>query len=151
MISKIKSVLGYMVAALMLPAVVVTLIGMGSLAETLVGITGMVISPWYTGGEVARTIQHEGYETRIHRPVFDAIIGERREGFMQVVWTPKSALPETLIEDIDINEDGQPDFQVTLHPKTKTAEWRPYGDQAYGMEGPYEIGEGMGVRIKLKK
>ncbi len=149
--SKLQSFLGYFIAALMVPVVFISLAGMQPIAEGLVRLTGVVISPWYTGGEVARTVSHGAYELRIHRPVFDWLIGEQREGFVQVVWTPREALPETIVEDVDFDNDGAADFQVTLHPKTKTAEWRPYSERAFGMDGPYAIGEdGLGVRIKLK-
>lgn len=150
MLAKLKSFLGYFLAVLMVPVVFITLMGMQPIAQGLVSVTGVEISPWFTGGEVTRTIDHGGYETRIHRPVFDALIGERPEGFVQVVWRATAALPDRVVEAIDYNEDGQADFQVTLHPRTKTAEWQPYNDQSFDIEGPYAIGDGMGVRIKLK-
>ena len=150
MVAKLKSFLGYFIAVMMVPVVFVTLMGMGPLATGLVEATGVVISPWFTGGEVTRTITHGAYDTRIHRPVFDALVGERREGFVQIVWGPAASLPGTIVEDIDYNNDGRADFQITLHPQTKTAEWRGYIDQAYGLDGPYAIGDGMGVRVKLK-
>jgi hypothetical protein len=148
---KLKSILGYIIAAFMLPVVIVTFMSLGPLSELLVKSTGIQVSPWFTGGEVVQTIEHEKYNTQIHRPVFDALIGERKEGFVQVVWRPKLILPDTIEETIDYNSDGQPDFQVTLHTDTKTAEWQPLTDQALGLDGPYRIGEGMGVRIRLKK
>jgi hypothetical protein len=151
MIAKFKSFLGYCIAVLMVPVVMITLMGMGPLAEGLVKLTGVEISPLITGGEVSRTTAHSAYNTRIHRPVFDALIGERREGFVQIVWGPAAALPETIVEDIDYNNDGQADFQVTLHPRTKTAEWKAYASHVLGMDGPYLIGDGMGVRVKLRK
>lgn len=150
MITKVKTFLGYFVAALMVPVVFVTLMGMGPLAEGLVKLTGVEISPWFTGGAVVRAIPHGAYDTRIHRPVFDALIGERREGFVQIVWGPATALPDTIVEDIDYDNDGHADFQVTLHPRTKTAEWHSHIEHAYGMDGPYAIGDGVGMRIKLK-
>jgi hypothetical protein len=134
----------------MVPVVFVTLMGMEPLATNLVKVTGVEISPWITGGKVARTISHGRYETRIYEPVFDAMIGQRREGFVQIVWGAAGSLPETIVEAIDYNHDGQADFEVTLHPKTKTADWRALTDQAIGMDGPYAIGDGIGVRIKLK-
>jgi hypothetical protein len=147
---KLKSFFGYFIAALMVPVVFITLMGMMPLAEGLVKASGVVISPWFTGGEIARSLTHGTYETLIHRPVFDGLIGQRKSGFVQVVWTPASLLPETIVEDIDFNGDGQADFQVTLHSGNKTAAWKPYSDLAYGMEGPYAIGDGLGVRINLK-
>jgi hypothetical protein len=147
---KLKAVLGYIVAALMLPVVIVTFMSLGPLSELLVKTTGIQISPWFSGGTVAQTIEHEKYATQIHRPVFDALIGERKEGFVQVVWLPKLILPNTIEETIDYDGDGQPDFRVTLHTDTKTAEWQPLTQQALGFDGPYRIGEGMGVRIRLR-
>lgn len=147
---KVKTFLAYFWAALMVPLAMVTLMGMNPIAEALVDITGVQISPWFTGGEVARTIPHSGYETHIHRPVFDALIGQRSEGFVQVVWAKTEALPETLSEAVDYDNDGQADFEITLHPKNKTAEWKPLVPNALALEGVYAIGDGVGVRVTLK-
>lgn len=147
---KLRAFLGYFLAALMVPLAMITLMGMDSIARTLVDITGVQVSPWFTGGEVVRTIAHNGYETRIHRPIFDALIGQRSEGFVQVVWAKTEALPETLREAIDYDSDGQADFEITLHPQAKTAEWKPFAPDALGLEGVYTIGDGVGVRVTLK-
>lgn len=147
---KLKAFLGYFAAALMVPLALFTFMGLGPVSEAIVNVTGVQISPWFTGGEVVRTVSHPPYETLIHRPVFDALIGETREGFVQIVWTPLESLPEKVEEIIDYDNDGQADFAVTLHPASKTAEWQPLTSQSYGMDGPYAIGDGMGVRIKLR-
>lgn len=149
--NKLKAVLGYLIAALMVPVIIVTLMGMGSIAKWLVDVTGVEISPWSTGGEVVRTIDHGSYETRIHRPIFDALIGQKRQGFVQVVWAKTETLPETLTESIDYDDDGQADFEVTLNPAIKTAEWSPSMPNALRMEGPYRIGDGLGVRVWMKR
>lgn len=149
--NKLKAVLGYLIAALMIPVVLVTLMGMGPLAEWMVEATGVVLSPWNTGGEVVQTIDHGSYETRIHRPVFDALIGQKRQGFIQVVWAKTESLPETLTEAVDYNADGQVDFEVTLHSSAKTAEWTPSMPNALRMDGPYRIGDGLGVRVWMKR
>ena len=149
--NKIKALLGYLAAVLMVPLALFTFIGLGPVSEAIVNVTGVQISPWYTGGEVVRTVSHPTYETRIHRPVFDALIGEQREGFVQIVWTPLEALPGKVEETIDYDNDGTPDFTIMLHPKRKTAAWQALTGQPYDMDGPYAIGEGLGVRIKLRK
>lgn len=151
MMKKMKALLGYIAAVLMVPLAMFTLMGMGPVAEAIVNVTGVQISPWFTGGEVARTVAHTAYETRIHQPVFDGLIGQTREGFVQIVWSPLESLPGTVDETIDFDADGTPDFAVTLHPLNKTAEWQPLTGQPYGMDGPYTIGEGVGVRIKLRR
>lgn len=148
---KIKSFFGYLIAALMIPLAFMTLMAMGPVSELLVQITGVEISPWFTGGEVAQVIPHTGYETHIHRQVFDGLIGQRREGFVQVVWVKAEALPDLIVEDIDYDQDGQADFQVTLRPHEKTAAWQPYSAYALELQGPYSIGSGLGVRVRLSR
>jgi hypothetical protein len=149
--NKVKAFLGYMIAALMVPLVIVGLMSYPMIGEGLVNGLELEISPWFTGGAVVRTVSHAGYETRIHRPVFDALIGKRQEGFVQVVWAKTETLPVTLSEEIDYDGDGKVDFAVTLDPRTKTATWQPYSSQALELLGLYEIGDGIGVRIKLMR
>src|SRR5512136_1900572 len=91
-----KSVLGYTAAVLGIPIMLAGLFAF--IAPELVGMsfisaTGLKTSANWTGGEVAQTIDHGTYQTEVHRPVFDALIGERRQGFVQVAWRPPEALP----------------------------------------------------------
>jgi pimeloyl-ACP methyl ester carboxylesterase len=145
----VKSFGGYLIAALMIPLALLTLMAMMPVSELLVQVSGVEISPWFTGGEVARTASHAGYETRIHRPIFDGLFSQRREGFIQVVWAKADVLPDIIVEDIDFDNDGQADFQVTLYPRQKVAAWQPYNEYALELQGPYAIGDGLGVRIQL--
>ena len=89
--SRIKAYLAYSWAALAVPLVLVTFMGMQPLAGKLVAVTGLRVHPIYTGGEIARTIDHGQYQTLIHRPVFDGLIGQRNTGFVQIKWQPKDA------------------------------------------------------------
>lgn len=145
----IQSFFGYFVAALMIPLSFITLMGMGPISEMLVKVTGVEISPWYTGGEIVTTIDHAGYQTRIHRPVFDAFIGQRREGFVQIVWAPAESLPAVVQDEIDYNADGRTDFSIHMVPQTKTATWQSLNPAVVGLDGPYQIDDGIGVRVKL--
>ena len=86
--SKLKSFFGYTIAFLGIPIVLATLMGMDGWMQAIAG-SGLVVSPLYSGGEVAQTIQHTGYHTSVHDPVFAALIGESNEGFVQVTWQPK--------------------------------------------------------------
>jgi hypothetical protein len=147
--NKIRSFFGYLAAGLMIPLALVSIMGMGPIAELLVKTSGVEISPWFTGGEVSRTVSHENYQTRIHRPIFDGLFSERREGFVQVVWAPAQNLPETIVEDVDYDNDGSPDFQITLRPREKTADWKIYNHNVGAMQGPYIIGDGVGIRMPL--
>lgn len=151
MVNKLKSILGYLIAALMVPLAFATFMVMSTLSPQIAQASRLVISPWITGGEVAQRISHGAYETRIYRPVFEGLIGKTREGLVQVAWGPADKLPTSLTEDIDYDQDGKPDFQVTLHPQTRAAEWKAYNGNVLRMEGVYKIGDGIGVRMRVTR
>ncbi|PKO22948.1 MAG: hypothetical protein CVU38_06725 [Chloroflexi bacterium HGW-Chloroflexi-1] len=148
--SKLKSFLGYLLAALGIPVILVTFMGASVWMKTFVSITGVTISPWYTGGEVAYTVRHDGYRTEIYTPVFQALIGERDEGFVQVAWTPKGLVPARIDEEIDYNGDGVMDFRVQWDTKTDQATITPYSAYVLGLEGVYALEESHAVRVDLR-
>ncbi len=148
--SKLKAFFGYALAALGLPITLVTFVWMGFWSETLVSATGLRVSPWVTGDEVARTVAHDGYETRVHKPVFMALIGERPEGFVQVDWAPPGRVPPLMAEDIDYNADGQADFRVELNTQNQQATITPYTEQVIGLQGTYRLKDAWAVRVTLK-
>ncbi len=148
--SKLKAFFGYALAALGLPVTLATFMGMGFWSNGLVATTGLRVSPWFTGDEVARTVAHESYETRIHKPVFQALIGERSEGFVQVDWAPPGRVPALMAEDIDYNADGQVDFRVELDTQEERATITPYTAQVLGLQGTYRLKDAWAVRVALK-
>ncbi len=148
--SKLKAFFGYALAALGLPITLATFMGMGFFSNSLVSATGLRVSPWYTGDEVAHTVMHDGYETRIHKPVFQALIGERSEGFVQVDWAPPGRVPALMAEDIDYNADGQPDFRVELNTQNQQATITPYTAQVIALQGTYRLKDAWAVRVTLK-
>ncbi len=148
--SKLKAFLGYALAALGLPIVLATFMGQQFWSETLVSVTGVRISPWITGGEVAQTVAHGQYQTRLHQPVFMALIGEEPDGFVQVDWAPLGHVPAQVSEDIDYNADGQPDFRVELDTQTAQAKLTPYGAHVMGLGGVYKLEDAWAVRVNVK-
>ena len=112
----IKSGLGYTWAALCLVMVLATFIGMNFWANTLAQGTGIQVSPHYTGGEVRRSVDHGQYLTLLRRPVFDGLLGETSEGFVQIDWVPKDqqSLPTLIEEEFDIDGDGTGEFSIRL-------------------------------------
>jgi len=149
--STIKAILGYTLAVLGVPIVLATFIGMDAFAELFVSTTGLVVSPWFSGGEVAATVEHDGYETRIHQTVFQALIGERREGFVQVDWAPIDELPDTIDEEIDYDDDGSADFRVEFDTQEQQAQITPYSEQVIFLEGVYQVKEeALAIRVRLK-
>lgn len=148
---KLRAIWGYVVAALGVPLLLATFMGMDVWAPLLVSATGVTVSPWFTGGEVARTIDHGDYRTEIHQPVFQALIGERREGFVQVKWTPTGLLPKQIDETLDYNDDGQPDFRVLLDTQALAATLTPLNATVMGLEGTYRLDTALAIRVRLKK
>lgn len=110
----LKKISGYAWAILCLAVVPVMFIGNPYFGARLVSATGVTVSPWYSGGEVVRTVDHGTYKTIIHRPVFDGLIGKRKEGFIQVEWMPVTALPTVIMDKIDFTGDGKEDFTFRL-------------------------------------
>ena len=147
----LKSVLGYIVAALsiLIMLVGVATFGMGQggpFAEAI----GLKHSANWSGGEVVRTVDHGAYETQVHRMVFDALFWERREGFIQVAWAPLDALPARIDEEIDADGDGQADFRVEVDTANKTSTLTPYATWVLDLEGTYRLNDTLAVRVRLK-
>lgn len=147
---KLGAVLGYALAALALPIVLATLMGMNTWEKALVAGTGLRVSPWYTGDEVVRTVSHGSYETRIHKPVFQALIGERSEGFVQVDWAPADSVPAGLEDAVDYDGDGAVDFVVRLDTDGGRAELTTAGTDVLGLRGTYRLDDGWAVRVNVR-
>jgi hypothetical protein len=146
-----KAILGYCAAVLSLLITLVTMAAwMFEWGQAFADRTGLVLAPNYSGGEVARTVDHGAYRTEIHRPIFDALIGERKEGFIQVGWRPASGLPPHIDEAIDFDADGQADFHVAIDTITRQATLTPASPNVMNLRGVYRIGETLAIRVELK-
>ncbi len=147
--TKLKSILGYILATLGVPLILIIFMGATTWMNLFVDLTGVTISPWFTGGEVAYKVQHDRYRTEIYQPVFQALIGERKEGFVQIAWTPKGFVPTQIDEEIDFDNDGAPDFRVQWEPKTTQATITPYSERVLGLEGTYNLEKSYAIRVNL--
>lgn len=148
---RLKAFLAYALAGLMIVVALGTFMGRGFLAAKFVAVTGIKVSPWYTGGEVLRVVDHGRYRTVIHRPVFDALIGEKSEGFVQIDWEPRDSLPATIAEDIAIRGDGDKDFRLILDTATGAAELIPCRPRVLALQGSYKLKERWSVRVVLRR
>jgi hypothetical protein len=149
---KLQAVLGYTAASLaaLLVLVVIFLLVGGGLDKMIGAATGLALAPSINGGEVTRTITHGAYEAQVHRMVFDGLIGQRREGFIQVDWAPLTGLPGSIDEEIDADADGKPDFRVTIDTAKPGSTLTPYASWVLGLEGTYRRKESLAVRVRLK-
>jgi hypothetical protein len=149
---KLQAFLSYTaasLAALLVLAVIFLLIG-GGLDKMIGTATGLTLAPSINGGGVTMAIPHGAYEAQVHRMVFDGLIGQRREGFIQVDWTPLTSLPGSIDEEIDADADGKPDFRVAVDTAKAESRLTPYASWVLGLEGTYRRKESLAVRVHLK-
>lgn len=147
----LTSITGYLWALLTLPIILTIFVMNGFLAEKFITITGLKISPWLTGGEVIRTIEHDRYQTLLHQPVFKGLVTERRKGFVQVDWRAvEGVLPEIINDEIDYDRDGTLDFQIQLNTVRNKAEIKALSSYVTGIGGFYNLENERAVRVLLK-
>lgn len=147
----LKGILGYSWAFFTIIIVLATFMGNDYFSAKLASATGVTVSPWFSGGEVVQTIDHGAYTTYLHRPVFDALIGEKRKGFIQLNWEPYAGVPPVIRETIDYNGDKKADFSITLNTHTGDVTLTAYNPSVLSSEGPYRLKKGWAVRVILKK
>jgi hypothetical protein len=150
--AKVKSLLGYSIAAMGIPLMIaaVLVVRVLGLNQLFLEASGLKTSANWTGGEVVQTIEHGTYQTEVHRPVFDALIGEHQEGFVQVAWRPADGLPARIDEEIDTDANGQADFRIELDTAMQQAALTPYSPSVLELEGVYDLGETLAIRVRLK-
>jgi hypothetical protein len=141
-----------LVAVLTFPIIIVMIFGAfgGPLGELFIEVTGLETSANWTGGEVVQTVDHGTYQTRVHRMVFDGLIGERRDGFIQVGWSPPDDLPAHIDEEIDADGDGQADFRIQVDTVKKESTLTPYASWVLELEGTFRIEDELMVRVLLE-
>lgn len=121
---KIKSTLGYVGASLTVIAAALTpFVLMGAFTKGVAHL-GLHVDEVYGGGPKVRSVTMSGYTIDIHRTVKPHMLQNARP-FVQLAWTPVSALPPRVSDAVDIDGDGQPDVRVTFDaPKDAKAPLR---------------------------
>lgn len=149
MTAQLKASLGYLLAIVLIPLALAVFIGLNDWAKLLASSSGLRISPWFSGGEVIQTRARPGHEMRIHKPVFDALVGERSKGFVQIDWAPKSSVPAKIDETIDIDGDGKADLRVLWNIRADKIELESLAPWVTGLEGHYELSKRYTIRVGL--
>jgi hypothetical protein len=117
----LRAKLGYTAAALTIVAAFLTpFLLMETFAKSFAAL-GLHVDEVYSGGPTLRTVQNGAYSIVIHKPVFPHMF-QSEKPFVQLDWTPVSALPRHVSDVVDVDGDGQPDirvvFDVPTDPKT---------------------------------
>ncbi len=148
---KLKSILGYSWAVLAVIIALATFLGEHAFSRVLASATGVTVSAKFSGGEVIRSVNHGSYRTDIHRPVFDALIGQSKEGFIQVNWVPAAGLPKVIREEIDFTGEGKGDFTITLNTQTGEAELKGSHPSVVSLGKTLRLRDGWAARILLER
>lgn len=153
MVKKIMKMSGYGWAIAGVPIILATFMGMDFWAEGLVKATGVKVSPIYSGGEIARSIEHNGYRTLVREPVFASLVGQSAEGFVQIDWQKAEGgqLPPRLEEDLDLDGDGRADCRVSLDTTVPKAAVLTPPPRFISLEKALPIKDGVIVRIRLHR
>lgn len=144
---KLKAILGYTIAVLMIFAMFLMLTKRQMLAEMLLKIN---IKPtaWYSGGEAAQTITRNGYSLTVNHPVFRRLLGDTSDGFVQLHYIPQTGLPAMIQEQVSV--DGYR-FTVAVDTAKLTAQLVDSDGYASKAEWVYRFSDNsVAVRIDLK-
>lgn len=147
---KLKALLGYIIAILTLFVVLATFIGNDYFAKKFVTVTSLKVSPIFTGGEVSKTLPLEGYQVKIHEPVFQGLFSDRSDGFVQIDYEGKN-IPPIISQNIDYNNDGKDDFYIKYDVKNNKSEFKSLSKNVVALEGIYKVNDSYAVRVTLKK
>jgi hypothetical protein len=146
---KIKITAGILWAFLCLILIIVLFPELNTFSSAVSRLPFMKINPNYTGGEVAEQNVTEGCTLVIRKPVFDGLVRERRNGFVQIDW--KGKIPEVINDTIDYNMDKEPDFVIRINrsePATILQAMSPKVKEV-GISTPTSYG--WSVRVKIEK
>jgi hypothetical protein len=109
----LRTKLGYTAAAgTVAAAILVPFFFMGMFSKGVVAL-GLHVDEMYSGGPKVRTIQEGAYTIAIHRTVYPHML-QNEKAFVQMDWSPVSALPAHVSEAVDIDGDEQPDVRVSF-------------------------------------
>ena len=121
---KLRAILGYTAAGMtVLVALLVPFLLMGVFSKGVAALP-LHVDEVYSGGATARVLAMGAYSINIHKPVTPHFL-QSEKPFVQLDWTPVSALPRHVSDLVDVDGDGQPDLRVSFDaPKDAKAPLR---------------------------
>jgi hypothetical protein len=110
---KLRATLGYTAAALTVLAALLTPFLLTGLFSKGVAALPLHVDDVYSGGPKVRTIPMGAYSIDVHRPVYPHFL-QSEKPFVQLDWTPVSALPQHVSDLVDIDGNGQHNVRVSF-------------------------------------
>lgn len=145
----IRRILGITAAIASFLLILVLFPALSPVSAGLAGLPFMKINPVYTGGDKAFEINKGGYILEVRKPVFEALIGTSKKGFVQIDW--RGELPSIITDTIDFDRDLKRDFVIRIdipHGHTEIQNLNPKtGDIGISTRTSY----GWAVRVKLHR
>jgi hypothetical protein len=146
---KIKIIAGVTWALAGLILILILFPGLNSFSSSAARLPFMKINPNYSGGEVAKQLFSQCCTVDIRRPVFDGLLKERKNGFVQIDW--RGNLPEKLSDTIDYDLNGIPDFLIQVDRNSSESQLVPFNPHVINVEISTLTSYGWAVRVGIKK
>lgn len=150
---KIKSILGYTWAIMIIPIALTIIFSSPVIYSILFGAEGVKITNRISGGKIMHVINKKNYSIYLHKPVFDGFFYERKSGFVQIDFISQTILPKKIEEVIDYNLDKKPDFYFSIDTQSSLYRFDPINDEIISLtdEEIYVLENRRTIRVKIKK
>jgi hypothetical protein len=146
---KIKIIAGITWAIIGLILILILFPGLNSFSSSAAKLPFMKINPNLTGGTVDHQLVSLGCTLDVRKPVFDGLIRERKNGFVQLDW--RGNLPDKLTDTVDYNLDGLPDFYILVDRNKSMTDLELVSDKVKGLRISTPTSYGWAVRVDLIK
>ncbi len=118
---RLQAVLGYAGAILTVVLMLLAPFVLFGFLVRLVAGTGVEVDPVYSGGAPADTLARDGYAIVVNHPVRSRAPLRPPAPFVQLAWTPASALPASVADSVDVDGDGAADLLARFEVPADTA------------------------------
>jgi hypothetical protein len=146
---KIKIIAGIAWAFAGLILIIILFPGLNGFSASASRLPFMKINANYSGGEVVKQLTSDGCTLSVHRPVFEGLIGERKNGFVQIDW--RGTIPEIIMDTIDFDFDGVPDFTVSIDRKEEKSELVALSPFIKNLGTSTQTSFGWAIRVELER
>jgi len=140
---------GVIWALLGLVLMIILFPGLNGFSRSFSTLPFMKINPRYSGGEESFRKSEGAFTLVVHKPVFNGLIRDRKDGFVQIDW--RGAVPDKIFDTIDYNRDDIPDFIMKIDTKKQVSDCLPMEGSVIGLRISTPTSFGWAVRVNLRK